>query len=38
MPGDAVRSLAHVAEIAGIPPVVLGPRQGRTPIWERVGT
>jgi L-fucose isomerase len=36
-PGDAVGSLVHVAEITGIPPVVLGPRRRRVPIWERVG-
>ena len=34
--GDAVRPLVHVAEIAGIPPVVLGPRGRRPAIWERV--
>ncbi len=36
--GDAVRPLVHVAEIAGIPPVVLGPSGRRPAIWERVPT
>jgi L-fucose isomerase len=36
-PGDAVRPLTHLAEIAGIPPVILGPNQRRAPIWERLG-
>jgi L-fucose isomerase len=34
-PGDKVRSLIQVAEIAGIPAVVLG-EGSRAPIWERV--
>jgi L-fucose/D-arabinose isomerase len=34
--GDAVRPLVRLAEIAGIPPVVLGPRGRRRPIWERL--
>ena len=36
-PGDAVGRLVQLAEIAGIPPVVLGPRGRRTPIWELAG-
>ena len=34
-PGDKLRSLIQVAEIAGIPAVVLG-EGSRAPIWERV--
>jgi L-fucose isomerase len=34
--GDAVGPLVRLAEIAGIPPVVLGPRGRRRPIWERL--
>jgi L-fucose isomerase len=34
--GDAVRTLVQLAEIAGIPPVVLGPRGRRLPIWDRL--
>jgi L-fucose isomerase len=34
-PGDRVRPLIQAAEMAGIPPVVLGDGSGRT-IWERV--
>ncbi len=34
-PGDKLRSLVQVAEIAGIPAVVLG-RGSQAPIWERV--
>jgi L-fucose/D-arabinose isomerase len=34
--GDAVRPLVRLAEIAGIPPVVLGPPGRRRPIWERL--
>lgn len=37
-PGDAVRRLVQVAEIAGIPPVVLGPETRERPIWDRVGS
>ena len=35
-PGDVVRPLIHLAEIVGIPPVVLGRSQGSPPIWDRV--
>ena len=34
-PGDRLRSLIQVAEIAGIPAVVLG-EGSRAPIWERI--
>jgi L-fucose isomerase len=35
-PGDRVRPLVQAAEIAGIPPVVLGESANRLPLWERV--
>lgn len=35
-PGDVVRPLVQLAEIAGIPPVVLGAHSRRPPIWERL--
>lgn len=36
-PGDRVRPLVQLAEIAGITPVVLGRESPERPIWERVG-
>ncbi|MDX6724568.1 MAG: L-fucose/D-arabinose isomerase [Solirubrobacteraceae bacterium] len=35
-PGDRVRALTHVAEIAGITPVVLGSSAEQRPLWERL--
>jgi L-fucose isomerase len=35
-PGDRVRALTHVAEIAGIPSIVLGSHSGPTPLWDRL--
>jgi L-fucose/D-arabinose isomerase len=36
-PGDRVRALTHVAELAGITPVVLGSDANHRPLWERLG-
>jgi L-fucose isomerase len=35
-PGDRVRALTHVAEIAGIPSIVLGSHTRPTPLWDRL--
>lgn len=35
-PGDRVRALTQVAEIAGIPPIVLGSNSAPAPLWERL--
>jgi L-fucose isomerase len=36
-PGDRVARLVQAAEIAGIPPIVLGEAPSRQPLWERLG-
>jgi L-fucose isomerase len=35
-PGDAVRPLVQLAELARIPPVLLGQHERRPPVWERL--